>query len=372
MTIRSLSLPLLCFLLLLAGCNNDDTNTDPCANDFDQTGLFIHLADEVILPLYGDLQIKVSDLQQKTDNFSDNPNTTTLAILRTSWKTAYLAWERCEPFEFGPAADVFLRNSLNNFPVNAPAIDQNIQSGSYNFDNPEAYDKGFPALDYLLFGIGADDAAIVAKYTADPLAANYRQYLLDLVTDIAERVTQTQDGWVSGYRDVFVQNTGTAAGSSLSLVVNNLNEHYENIKRDRLGIPSGVLTLGFTNPDKTEAYYSGISAELALEAVTWSRRFYRGTNFTGGENTGLDDFLNYIDATKNGKPLDVVIQEQYQAAIQAVSAITDPLSEAVDQDSETVIAAYNELTKQVVNLKTDMPTALCVSITYIDNPSDSD
>jgi len=371
MTIRSFPLPLLFVLLLIAGCNNDN-NTDPCANDFDQTGLFINLADQVILPIYGDLLTKVEDLQQKAGNFGNTPNATTLAILRNSWKTAYLAWQRAEPFEFGPAADVFLRNSLNNFPTNTQQIDQNIQSGSYDFDDPEAFDKGFPALGYLLYGIGADEAAIIARFTTDPAAAAYRQYLLDMVADIRERLTQTQDAWVAGYRDVFIQNTGTAAGSSLSLIVNNLNEHYERIKRDRIGIPSGVLTLGFTNPDKTEAFYGGLSAELTLEAVTWSRRFYTGANFTGSENTGLDDFLNHINATKDGKPLDVVIREQYQSAIQAVSAIQDPLSEAVDQDSETVITAYNELTKQVVNLKTDMPTALCVSITYIDNPSDSD
>ena len=55
-----------------------------------------------------------------------------------------------------------------------------------------------------------------------------------------------------------------------------------------------------------------------------------------------------------------------------LSAVPAPLSAAVDEDMELAIEAYNQVTRQVVNLKTDMPTLLCVAITYIDNPSDSD
>jgi len=374
MTLKNIHALILLALLTLLSCQDDNGGAgDPCDNNFDQEALYTNLADNLIIPIYTDLQIKIINLRDRTQAFVDAPDVDGLTALRESWKAAYLTWEQAAPYEFGPAEQVFLRNSLNNFPLNVAQVDQNIQSGAWDFDNPSSFDKGFPALDYLLFGIGNDDAAIVDKYINGNLAANYRQYLSLAVADMTVRVVQTLEGWTSGgYRSTFVQNTGTAAGSSLSLIVNNLNEHYEEIKRDRIGIPSGVVTLGFTNPDKVEAFFSGISAELALEAVRGSQRFYLGEDLSGNNRTGLDDFLREINAEKNGRLLDEVIQEQYEAAVQAVAALEDPLSEAVDQNTAAVEEAYNELTKQVVNLKTDMPAVLCVAITYVDNPSDSD
>ena len=69
-----------------------------------------------------------------------------------------------------------------------------------------------------------------------------------MVTDIQERVNHTYNGWTNGYDETFINNTGTAAGTSLSLIINGLNENYEMIKREKLGVPSGVLTLDFPNP----------------------------------------------------------------------------------------------------------------------------
>jgi predicted lipoprotein len=361
-------------LLLCAACNNDKgPGVDPCTGNFDQEALFRHLADNMIIPAYENLDNRVDDMQTNIQAFLQNPTITTLDAARAQWEGAYLAWQRAEPYEFGPAREVFLCNSLNNFPLNAAQVDQNIGSGIYDFDNPEAFDKGFPALDYLLFGIGADDEAIVTRYTTDSQAGNYRKYLGEVVGDIADRIEQTLAGWTTGgYRETFIQNTGTAAGSSLSLIVNNLNEHYEILKRDRIGIPSGVLTLGEPNPDKVEAFFSGRSLLLAREALETSRRFYRGNPFTSPEGPGLDNYLDAVNAEKNGRPLNEIILEQYEAARLALAEITPPLQVAVDTETDTVINAYNELTKLVVNLKTDLPAALCVAITYVDNPSDSD
>lgn len=364
---RKIFLTLIFPLFTLVACNNNKNTGDPCVNDFDQEALFRNVADNLILPTYEGLASRVDAMQIQSADFLQAPDVARLEQLRQAWQEAYLFWQRAAQYEFGPAVDFFLRSSVNNFPLNQAEVDQNIQSGIYDFDNPAAYDKGFPALDYLLYGLADDDAGIVAKYTEGELSNRYRAYLNDVVQDIKERVVGTYDRWKNGYRETFVKNTGTAAGTSLSLIINNLNEHYEMIKRDKIGIPSGVLTLGFTNPDKVEAFHSGISAALAKEALQASEQFY-----LGGGGIGLDDHLTFIGAEKNGRPLDTVIREQFQAARQALGLVSDPLSAAVDNDKATVEAAYNEITKNVVNLKTDMPSVLCVAITYVDNPSDSD
>lgn len=358
---------------LLTSCKEDDVQ-DPCSSDFDQVALFSNVADNIVIPSYENLKSRIDELSIMTQSFVDNPTENSLNELRIAFKESYLTWQSAAQFEFGPAEDVFLRNSLNNFPANTGQIEFNIENEVNNFDQPDTYDQGFPALDYLLFGIaGSDDLTETVKiYTENLNREKYRKYLSDLVTDMEFKVTSTHDEWKNSYRDAFVTKTGTAAGNSLSQIINGWNENYELIKRNKIGVPSGVLDLNFPLPDKVEAVFSGISSSLAIEALNASLRLYLGVGKTGTNGIGLDDFLNEINAEKNGKTLDEVIQEQFANAINAVSELPDPLSESIENDEMPTVLAYNEITKQVVNIKTDLPSVLCISITYIDNPSDSD
>ena len=363
-----------CILLLgislwLPACKDDDNPANSCNTSFDQQALFENLANEIILPAYQQLQEAVDSLELQTSAFIAAPSTNTLLDLHAAFQAAYEAWQSAAPFEFGPAEAVFLRTSLNNFPTDTAAIESNINTSTWDFDQPDRFDKGFPALDYLLYGLSDFASDIIATYSADQ---QYRDYLVALVTDIKERVDQTIVGWESDYKNTFISNTGTAAGTSLSLLINNLNQHYELIKREKLGVPSGVLTLGFANPDKVEAFYSGQSAKLALLALQGSERLYLGTKQDGSNGLGLDDYLEAANAQKDGESLNTLIKNRFSDAVAVVAALEDPLSETVETKQEQVVNAYNEVTKQLVNIKTDMPSVLCVSITYIDNPSDSD
>lgn len=358
-------------LIFLGACKDDDGNGDPCTANFNQEAMFVNLADNLILPAYAELNEAVNDLSEKSTAFVNNPAVASLNDLRSSFFQTYLLWQRASPFEFGPAADVFLRASINNFPLNVEQLMTNVETEIYDFNLPEEYDKGLPALDYLLFGVGADEATVVDFYAANE---NYKNYLLAVVKDIKDRVNQTNDNWTNGYRATFVNNTGTAAGTALSQIVNQINQHYEFIKREKLGVPSGVLTLGFTNPETVEAYFSGFSVQLAMEALEASYGFYLGRSKSGVDGIGFDDYLVAVNAEKNGALLSDLINAQY---IQATAAVAEldrnvALSDLVENETDLVVAAYNEVTKQLVNLKTDMPSVLCVSITYIDNPSDSD
>ncbi len=358
---------------LITSCKDDD-DQDPCSNDFDQVALFTNVADNIILPSYEELKSKVDELSTKTQNFTSTPDESGLNELRIAFKEAYLVWQRAAQFEFGPAEDVFLKNSINNFPANMSQIQFNIENETNNFDQPDTYDQGFPALDYLLFGIaGSNDVLETLKVNAENIdKEKHKKYLSDIVSVMQSKVTQTHDTWKNGYRDSFVTKTGTAAGNSLSQIINSWNENYELIKRNKIGVPSGVLDLNFPLADKVEAVYSGISSSLAVEALNASLSLYLGKGKDGIDRVGLDDFLNEINAEKNEKTLDEVIQEQFANAINAVSALPDPLSEAIENDEMPTVLAYNEITKQVINIKTDLPSVLCISITYVDNPSDSD
>lgn len=360
---------LVCFVMLalgiFVGCG-DDEMSDPCASDFDQSAMLVNVADNIITPAYASFQDAVNEMNAAANNFINAPSVAELEVFRIAWKNAYIEWQSVAQYEFGSAEMLFLRNSLNNFPANTTAINEKIIGNDYNFDDPEAFDKGFPALDYLLYGIAATPEDIIIQYTTDAAATDRINYLAAIVEDMKVRVDNTVEGWGT-YRNDFVNNTGTSAGTGLSLIINNLNQNYELIKRAKFGIPAGVLTLGFTNPTEVEAYYSGISVDLALAAVRASENLYLGAS-----GQGLDDYLNATGIEKNGTSLDGLIQAQFKAAIEAIEVLPSPLSDTIENDRDIVVNAYNEVTKQVLLIKTDLPSALCVAITYIDNPSDSD
>ena len=360
--------------LLFQACKDDDGVTDLCSNSFDQTAMFENVADNIIVPTYQRLQEKVDALATQTDLFLDLTNENELGKLRLAFKEAYIVWQEAAQFEFGPAEEIFLRNSLNNFPVNVSQVEFNIENETNNFDQPDTYDQGFPALDYLLYGVGGNDdlVATVTVYLVNSDREKYKTYLDAIVKNMQQKVDQTTNGWQNGFRDSFVGNTGTAAGTSLSSIINVWNENYELIKRNKIGVPSGVLDLNFPLPTKVEAFYSGISSELASTALKAAERLYLGIGENGTNGKSLDDFLQEVGAQKNGTTLDEVIKNQFTSAINAVTALPDPLSEDIDNDEAPIVNAYNEITKQVVNIKTDLPSVLCVSITYVDNASDSD
>lgn len=365
--IRSTVLSFFC-LLLVASCGEEQGGIgDPCSNDYDQSVLFTNVADNLILPAYRAFDTDMEALVSAIIAFNQNPSVAGLESARTSFREAYLQWQRIAPFDFGPAETVFLANSLNNFPLNLEVLQANIDAGSFSLDNPESYDKGFPALDYLLYGLGESSEEIVEVYVSDDQATAYRAYLSQVSQDMRARFQQVLSEWENGYRTSFVLNTGTAAGTSLSLIVNSLNEHYEDLRRDKLGIPAGVLTLGFTNPDKVEAPYSGLSLDLLKSSLETSRDY-----FSGATGEGIDDLLEYVDAAKNNQSLADQVSDQYQLALEKLDAVEGPLQQAVEEDGNDVQDAYTELQRQVVLLKTDLPAALCIAITYVDNPSDSD
>lgn len=366
------SLIVLSGILLFSACD-EDKGGNPCQSDFDQVSLYANVADNIIIPGYNRLSSELFNLQLANDLFAQNPGISQLINLRNAFVSAYTQWQWVAQFEFGPAEQQMLRSRFNNFPVNAQEVEAKVQLGDFSLNNPDTYDKGFPALDYLLYGIAETDNQIL-NLLSNPGQMGYQNYISAIIEDMEQRSLAVLKAWQEeGYRESFIENTGTAAGASLSLLINNLNAHYEIIKRDKIGIPSGVTTLGITFPEKVEGFYSGLSLSLAEEALKAAEGLYRGRNTqSGADGPGLDDYLQAVNATKEGQNLSSLIKNQFQKALEALAQAEPPLSTAIESNNEVVVNAYNEITRQLVNLKTDMPSVLCVSITYVDNASDSD
>ncbi|MEM9024247.1 MAG: imelysin family protein, partial [Bacteroidota bacterium] len=272
-------------VILLAGtivysCGDDDGSDDPDAN-FDRQGMLNNIGANLIVPGYQALDQDMDALDDATDDFLNSPTTDNLNTVRNAFRTAYQSWQRVSPYEFGPADQVSFRSSVNNYPVDASKVEDNITNGNFNLDvlaNNDA--KGFPAIDYLLYEPGLSDQQVADRFDSDPTAANRGTYLSTNVEDISSLAETVYDGWApddGNYLASFVASTGIDVGSSLGLLVNGFNQHYErNLRDGKVGIPVGVRSLGIAQPERSEAFYSGISLDLAAENMNTIENIYLG------------------------------------------------------------------------------------------------
>ena len=205
-------------------------------------------------------------------NFIDDPQLVNLTRFRTEYLATYKLWQTVSAFSFGPGEDVFWVSSFNNFPLNVSKVLLDIQDRKMDFSSPDEYNKGLPLLDFLLYGLSSNDEGIIDSFNTNSTFGVYAKAALE---DMNKKLDIVLENWII-YANVFKQNTGTTDGQSINLIVNALNRDYEYIKRDKIGVPSGVLSLGFTNPKEVEAYYSGKSLEWAKTAIQSTKNLFLG------------------------------------------------------------------------------------------------
>ena len=82
---------------------------------------------------------------------------------------AYKAWQYIEMFNIGYAEEIFYASKMNIYPANTTRILENINSDNVDLDgNSNQFSaQGFPAIDYLLFGLAENNTQIINIYTSD-------------------------------------------------------------------------------------------------------------------------------------------------------------------------------------------------------------
>jgi predicted lipoprotein len=355
--------------ILVQSCKKSspgDNGTGGKGSSFDRAALLANMSTNIILPAYTAYQTSTLNLDAAVTAFNAAPDLTKLAALQTAFKAAYLQWQSTSVFEFGPAADVQLRVNTNTYPTDVAQITANINAGTYNpvlLANLSA--KGLPAIDYLLFGT-SDNNAVLSLFTTDGKAANRKTYLAALSAELKTNATTTLAGWNATYKNTFLAATGTDVGSSVGQLVNQLVYDYEILKNYQIGVPAGTQSMGAALPQKVEAYYSKNSLQLALQHVQALQNVYLGK-----DGLGLDDYLVSANAKyTDGRALNDVIKAQFTTAIAKMQALSDPLATNISTNQAAVVAAYTELQKLTVLLKTDMTSSLGILITYGDNDGD--
>lgn len=363
--------------ILSCGGDDDPTpnpNPEPKDNLLEtRKALVQNVANEIIIPYYQALKTASDNLSQAVEDFTQAPDEAKLVTTQTALKETWLAWQDAAIYQFGPAVSVTFRNSMNTYPTDDTQIEENIATGDYilgALDNKAAV--GLPAVDYLLHSAAADNAAVVELFLSSANAANRITYLKDLTNSIQSKVESTLNGWLAS-GDNYVANftaddaLGTDVGSSLGLLVNAIDQHFQRFARDgKVAIPAGVRSAGIPRPKATEAFYAGYSVELLIANLKAYERLYLGIGSNDQDETGLHDYLIELEA----EDLANDIKDQFATTIKAAEELSDPLSATIETNLDDVINVFLEMQKLVPLIKTDMASIMGITITNEDNDGD--
>ena len=338
-------------------------------NSFDRVKMMTFITEEIIIPSYDNLNKSLIELSESYELFKINITEHNLEELRNKWLNSYKLWQHVEMYNIGKSMEDYLIFRSNIYPVDTVRVNQNIDNGEYDLENPNNYAaQGFPTMDYLLYGIENDPVKVIEHYKENDKVMNY---LGALIEDLAANVKTVNDDW-NQVKNEFVNSVDNTASSNLNMMVNDFIYYYEKgFRANKFGIPAGVFS-GGALPDRVEGFYSkNFSKVFALEAMTSIKKFFNGESYKDDdlEGLGLKSYLNFVEKDKE-EFLSDKINTQLIDAEKSINELDNNLSGQIESDLIKVLKTYDEIQTAVVLLKVDMLQALNIAVDYADADGD--
>tara|TARA_B110000003_G_scaffold63194_3_gene63648 strand:+ start:1515 stop:2714 length:1200 start_codon:yes stop_codon:yes gene_type:complete len=354
--------------------SNSSSNNSSTPTSFDREAMLIFWADSIIVPAQNKFKNDLLSLSSSISSFSSNKSQVSLDLVREKWFDAYKSWQHIEMFNVGKAEEINYGVRMNVYPVDTDRVESNISNSDSDIENPNDYSaQGFPAIDYLLYGIGSNDSEILDKYTSEN--SKYLEYLLVVSSKMVELTDTVISDWNSSYRDTFVTSVDNTATSSINKLTNDFIYYYEKgFRANKIGIPAGVFS-GSTLLDRVEAYYRrDISKVLAIEAINSVSDFFNGISYNGdssSEGISFKNYIEFLETTKNDFPLGQLIIDQFESVKISINNLNDDFTIQLQPENKLdMLITYDIIQVAVVLLKVDMLQALNINVDYIDADGD--
>ena len=356
----------LLFLFFLSCSGDSDSLSSNNSNSVweQKSQMLTNWADNFIVPNYQNLSNSLDQLQLSINSFVTNPNQSTLDEVRGEWLESYKLWQHVEMFNIGPAEQTFYHLKMNVFPTSVTNIESVILSEDFsNLNNAPFYSaQGFPALDYLLYGIAENDNLILSLYSTNQ---KYSNYLVEVIERMVSSTDYVLTEWTN-FRSGFISSVENTATSSANKMTNDFIYYYEKgFRANKFGIPVGVFSGGNVFPEKVEAYYNkNVSQVLALEALDAIKLFFNGN--------GSYSLSQYIDnfATDDMENLSNDINSQFDLSRNSIEGLDSNFVNQLNSNSLQMGITYDVIQAGTVLLKTDMLSVLQIATDYVDADGD--
>ncbi|MDE0269147.1 MAG: imelysin family protein [Acidimicrobiaceae bacterium] len=352
------------------GCNN----APPARSE-----VLADLADQVIIPAYGQFELDAKALHSSVVDLCASPNEELLSQARQTLKKTRNSWSHLEAMWVGPAMG---RRSwaVVRWPVAVDEIEQLIADEAVVLDFDRfanrvgADQRGLGAVEYLLHhssrtvdkAEGADTAKTNASEVdgeptvfADPRRC---EYLLQITDVIQQEAIWLIDAWLESYDNgpAYKSQFSTAGSESLDSLVNDSLFLLEAITDLELGVALGVMGRE-ANVEVIDEGLSGAGVEDLLHRLASAMIVLVGDDdtFTRGLSPLLED------------DLAARLRNSFVYAKTVINGLEPPLRQAVINTPAAVKAVREAIKDIQILLATEVVGYLGVQIGFSDADGDS-
>ena len=150
-------------VVIIYACGSDESINDN--DNFDRGLILASTYDNIIIPAYNNFDQSLVLLQENINQFINDPSQEKLENVRLNWKDAYINWQSVAMFNLRKAEQIFYANLMNAYPCNETVIDNKINNSVTEIGEisiNELGSTGFPALGYMLYGLGGENSSVLS------------------------------------------------------------------------------------------------------------------------------------------------------------------------------------------------------------------
>lgn len=347
--------------LLFFSCSENNNGNNSKSNAFDRTSFLQNYADNIIIPDINDFAAELQKLSSDVEKYINDNSTVNQQAAQSQWKKTAEAYQYVAWLNFGPGSKLVgsFNENVAYFPINEDATLSKISNVDTAFSKNFNRDtRGLFAIEFLLFK------------NSSTLSVQEKIYLNKLIKHLTEITTNLKNEWAT-YKTEFVAKNGTDIGSSTTIFYNESLYNYEILKNFKIMFPMGKRAgqNGVAVPKAVEAYYSGHSTPLILMHFEAVKNRWFGRSKSGVDGPGFEEYLATIESAK---PLIDNTKAQFEKVTNIMNQIPKdkPLSKLIEEKNPLLEELNLETTKLTRFLKSDLSSALGITITYSSGDGD--
>lgn len=367
-------------LTVVSACSESPSGPD------ERRQLLMQVTDGVVVPTYQALFDRAALLSESAQAFCDTPSVSSLKSVREAWSSARSPLKQGDAFAFGPYADLPLRigPKLDTWPARVSSIESFVSDGApYGVEEVQSFGaraKGFPAVEYLLWGDaqGADqpDSILIANLSEGDAGKARCQALIGLSKDLAVQAAALRDAWLPDGGDFRSEVVDAGQGSltfgslreSVTEVFNRSLFAADIARSEKVGKPAGKQgtgEMGAPMPDLVESRFAHRSKQDLRDTLDGIRAVFQGTRDKSMHAYSFEAQIRLRDAALADDVLSTLGDAEA-----AIDAIELPLQEAVVEEPAQVDAAYQAIKAIYQILGVDVSNLLGLSVMFTDTDAD--
>lgn len=311
---------------------------------------------EVAVPQTHELTVASLELLRSVEAFVAAPSAPGLGEVRTTWKSALLAWKRAYTFRNGPIVSSNALLRVMYWPSKAGAIDA-LVAGSTSLSEAALDDlgadvKGLFAMEHLLY-----DEPALARFEGQG-----KERARTLLTSLARNVSGYAQAVKAELGDgkAFAKGFASTPQANLELLVNQMVDSIETVASQQL---QGALELHQSKrltQHTVEGGKSGMSSQIPAALLMATERLYLGE-----QGLGLGALTKAVSAPVHERAIAA-----FANARRTLEALGAPLEVAAGTNPAALDAAIRDAKALELAFKLDVTSTLGVTLTFSANDGD--